>query len=579
MMKRIFGALVFWAWFALGPAQAQNVIQDIAPEPATGRAQGASVKAKLFMIAAANPLAAQAGLDVLKDGGSAIDAMVATQLVLGLVEPQSSGLGGGAFLVYHDGASNKVTTLDGRETAPGAATSSMFLKPDGTPLKFFDAVVGGRSVGTPGTLKLLFDAHKRYGKLDWARLFEPAIHLAEQGFSVSPRLAKLIAKDQKRLATYPHTRAYFFTAEGAPLSSGAHLKNPAYAKSLRLIAHLGPEVFYTGEIGQDIVAAVRGAKNNPGTLSMEDLAAYRVVERDAVCMTYRLHKVCGMGPPSSGALTVGQILGVLEHFNMAEFTPKSVHLIAEASRLAFADRGLYMADSDFVSMPTKGLLDPDYLKSRAALIDPDTAATTAAPGRPPWKTAQALSMDEAIEFPSTSHISIVDQDGNAVSLTTTIENGFGSRVMARGFLLNNELTDFSFVPEKDGKPVANRVEPGKRPRSSMSPTLVYGPDGNLKLVLGSPGGSRIIGYVAKTLIAILDWNMDVYDAIAMGHFVDRFGTLDLETESQALSERLTAMGHKVKVRDLNSGLHAIAITKHGLRGAADPRREGVAIGD
>ena len=575
LMKQMAWAFVFGAWFALSPAQAQ----DVAPEPATGRAFGASVTARHFMIAAANPLAAQAGLDVLKDGGSAVDAMVATQLVLCLVEPQSSGLGGGAFLVYHDGVANKLTTLDGRETAPGAATSSMFLQPDGTPLKFFDAVVGGRSVGTPGTLKLLHEAHKRYGKLGWARLFGPAIRLAEHGFSVSPRLAKLIAKDQKRLATYPDTQAYFFTSGGAPLKAGTFLRNPAYAQSLRLIARLGPDVFYKGEIGQDIVAAVQGAKNNPGTLSMEDLAAYRVIERDAVCMTYRKNKVCGMGPPSSGALTLGQILGVLEHFNMVEFTPQSVHLIAEASRLAFADRGLYMADSDFVDMPTRGLLDPEYLKSRAALIDPDRAALAVTPGSPPWKTAQDRSQDDAIEFPSTSHMSIVDQDGNAVSLTTTIENGFGSRVMARGFLLNNELTDFSFVAEKDGKPVANRVEPGKRPRSSMSPTLVYGPDGNLKLVLGSPGGSRIIGYVAKTLIAILDWNMDVYDAIAMGHFVDRFGTLDLEPESQALSERLTAMGHKVKVRDLNSGLHAISITKKGLRGAADPRREGVAIGD
>lgn len=574
MMKRMFAALVFGAWFALGPVLAQ----DVAPEPATGRAQGQSVKAKHFMIAAANPLAAQAGFDVLKEGGSAVDAMVATQLVLGLVEPQSSGLGGGAFLVYHDGASNTPTTLDGRETAPGSATSSMFLKPDGTPLKFFDAVVGGRSVGVPGTLKLLHEAHKRYGKLDWARLFGPAIRLAEHGFMVSPRLAKLIALDQKRLATYPDTRAYFFTADGAPLKAGTFLRNPAYAQSLLLIARLGPDVFYNGEIGRDIVAAVQGAENNPGSLSLKDLAAYRVIERDAVCMTYRKNKVCGMGPPSSGALTVGQILGVLGHFNMAEYSARSVHLIAEASRLAFADRGLYMADSDFVTMPTRGLLDPDYLKFRAALIDPDRAATTVTPGRPPWETAQARSPDDAIEFPSTSHMSIVDTFGNAVSLTTTIENGFGSRVMARGFLLNNELTDFSFVAEKDGKPVANRVEPGKRPRSSMSPTIVYGPDGNLKLVLGSPGGSRIIGYVAKTLIAILDWDMDVYDAIAMGHFVDRFGTLDLEAENQVLAEGLTAMGHKVKVRDLNSGLHAIVVSKRGLLGAADPRREGVALG-
>lgn len=554
--------------------------QDVAPEPATGRALGASVTAPHFMIAAANPLAAQAGLGALKGGGSAIDAMVAAQLVLGLVEPQSSGLGGGAFLLYHDGASNALTTLDGRETAPNAATPSLFLKPDGTPLKFFDAVVGGRSVGTPGTLKLLAEAHRRYGALPWARLFDPAIKLAEHGFVVSPRLAQLIAKDQKRLATHPDTRAYFFTADGTALPAGTLLKNPAYADSLRLIATHGPDVFYRGEIATDIVAAVQGAANNPGVLSLDDLAAYRVIERDAVCTVYRNNNICGMGPPSSGALTVGQILGMLESFALTKYSPASVHLIAEASRLAFADRGLYMADSDFVAMPTRGLLDPGYLKSRAALIDPTRAADTVAPGSPPWQAATTQASDDAIEFPSTSHLSIVDGDGNAVSMTTTIENGFGSRVMVRGFLLNNELTDFSFVAEKDGKPVANRVEPGKRPRSSMAPTVVYGPDGKLKLVVGSPGGSRIIGYVAKTLIAILDWNMDVYDAIAMPHFIDRFGTVDVEagTDQQALVQALQAMGHKVKTRDLNSGLHVISITPHGLQGGADPRREGVAIG-
>lgn len=584
-MKRIVAALALAAWLAHGPALTQDVApalaQDVAPEPATGRTHAASVAAKHFMVAAANPLAAQAGLQALRDGGSAVDAMVVTQMVLGLVEPQSSGLGGGAFLLYHDGVSDQLITLDGRETAPKAATPALFLKPDGTPLKFFEAVVGGRSVGTPGTLMLMHEAHKRYGKLGWARLFGPAIELAENGFVVSPRLARSIAMDQKRLATYSATRAYFFTADGVALKAGSVLKNPAYAQSLRLIAAQGPGVFYTGEIGRDIVAAVRGAKNNPGTLGMDDLAAYRVVERDAVCMTYRRNKVCGMGPPSSGALTVGQILGMLGHFKLADFSPRSVHLIAEASRLAFADRGLYMADSDFVDMPTTGLLDPDYLKSRAQLIDPAQAAKTASPGRPPWNTATARAMDSAIEFPSTSHMSIVDKDGNAVSLTTTIENGFGSRLMARGFLLNNELTDFSFVAQKDGKPVANRVEPGKRPRSSMSPTIVYGPDGNLKLLVGSSGGSRIIGYVAKTLVAILDWNMDVYDAIAMPHFVDRFGTLDIEAggANQALPARLQAMGHRTKTSDLNSGLHAIAITPNGLLGAADPRREGVAVGE
>jgi len=554
--------------------------QDVAPEAATGHVDKASVTAQKFMIAAANPLAAKAGYDALKQGGSAVDAMVATQMVLGLVEPQSSGLGGGAFLVYHDGASNTLTTLDGRETAPLAATSDLFIKPDGTPMKFFDGVVGGRSVGTPGTLKLMFEAHKRYGKLDWASLLQPAIDLAQNGFAVSPRLAQLIAKDQKRLATYPDTQAYFFDAAGEPLKVGATLKNPDYANTLRLIAAQGSVVFYKGEIAHDIVAAVKDAKDNPGLLSTTDLAKYRIIERAPVCVTYRSNKVCGMGPPSSGALTVGQILGILNHFDIPQPIAQNHHLIAEASRLAFADRGLYMADSDFVAMP-EGLLDPAYLKSRAALIDPARAATKVEAGTPPWTSAQVRTPDNAIEFPSTSHMSIVDGDGNAVSLTTTIENGFGSRVMARGFLLNNELTDFSFIPEKDGKPVANRLEPGKRPRSSMSPTIVYGPDGKLKMVVGSPGGSRIIGYVAQTIIGVLDWNLDVQDAIAQPHIVKRFKTVDIETApgAEAMATVLTALGHDTKVRDLNSGLHAIVLSKKGLTGGADPRREGIVLGD
>jgi len=567
----------FTAFFALcTPVHAQ----DIAPEAATGRVNKTSVTSHTFMIAAANPLAAQAGYQALKDGGGAVDAMVATQMVLGLVEPQSSGLGGGAFLVYHNGASGKLTTLDGRETSPLAATPDLFVKPDGTPMKFFEGVVGGRSVGTPGALKLMFEAHQRYGKLEWARLLKPAITLAENGFAVSPRLAQLIAKDQKRLGTYPDTRAYFFDADGEPLKVGTTLKNPAYAQTLRLIAAHGPDVFYTGEIARDIVAAVQGAKDNPGLLSMADLAAYRVIERAPVCVAYRVHKVCGMGPPSSGALTVGQILGILNHFDIPQPIAQNHHLIAEASRLAFTDRGLYMADSDFVAMP-EGLLDPAYLKSRAALIDPGRAAQSVEAGSPPWQAAQARTPDNAIEFPSTSHMSIVDGDGNAVSLTTTIENGFGSRVMARGFLLNNELTDFSFTPEKDAKPVANRLEPGKRPRSSMSPTIVYGPGEKLKMVVGSPGGSRIIGYVAQTIIGVLDWNLDVQDAIALPHVVKRFKTVDIETGpgAEALATALTTMGHDTKVRDLNSGLHAIVLSDKGLTGGADPRREGVVLGD
>ena len=550
--------------------------QDRTPEAATGRMERISVTASNFMIAAANPLAVQAGFDVLQDGGTAVDAMVAAQMVLGLVEPQSSGLGGGAFLVDHDANTGKPTTLDGRETAPMAATPDLFLKPDGTAMKFFDAVVGGRSVGTPGTVKLMFDAHRRYGKLDWARLLQPAIDLAERGFAVSPRLSKLITKGQTRLKSQPGTAAYFFDVSGAPLKPGTILQNPAYADTLRQIAARGPEAFYTGDIADDIVNAVRTA-SNPGLLSQSDLANYRVIERTAVCGTYKDHKVCGMGPPSSGALTVGQILGMVDQFDLPAPDTKAYHIVAEASRLAFADRGLYMADSDFVKMP-EGLLNSDYLKARASLIGPERAMETAQPGIAPWAVAEARSPDQSIELPSTSHLSIVDQDGNAVSLTTTIENGFGSRVMVRGFLLNNELTDFSFVPEKNGYKVANRLEAGKRPRSSMSPTIIYGPDGKLKMIVGSPGGSRIIGYVASTIIRVLGWGMDIQDAIAAPHVIKRFGTLDVETGSEALAQELATFGHKVNVRDLNSGIHAIVRKDGAWVGGADPRREGIVLG-
>lgn len=577
-MRRAFTLLIAALAWTASPTWAE----ELPPEAATGNTAKTSVSAPHFIISAANPHAAQAGYDVLKDGGSAVDAMIAAQMVLGLVEPQSSGLGGGAFLVYFDATADKLTTLDGRETAPLAATPDLFLKPDGTAMKFFDAVVGGRSVGTPGTLKLMFDAHERFGKLPWARLLKPAIDLADHGFVVSPRLAQLIENDQKRLLTSASARAYFFDQTGAPLKAGTLLKNPLYGETLRLIAAHGTDVFYTGEIAQDIVAAVRSAQN-PGLLSAQDLAAYRVIERAPVCAPYRTFKVCGMGPPSSGALTVGQILGMLEHFTLPSPSPQSFHLIAEASRLAFADRGLYMADSDFVTLP-EGMLDPTYLKARAALIDPAHAASEVQAGTPPWQMSKARAPDNAIEFPSTSHLSIVDGNGNAVSLTTTIENGFGSRVMVRGFLLNNELTDFSFVPEVDGKPVANRLQPGKRPRSSMAPSMIFEKSGELKMVVGSPGGSRIIGYVTQAIIAVLDWNMDVQDALNLPHVVGRFDTMEVETPAKDWAKDFQDLGHTVKVGDLNSGLHAIVRVKDAKgentwMGGADPRREGIVLGD
>ena len=577
------------------PATAQQAADAIAPEAATtglleaispevaaaldAKAAGRPVEAADWMVAAANPYAAQAGAEVLKRGGSAADAVVAIQAMLGLVEPQSSGLGGGAFLVFFDAASGRVTTLDGRETAPLAATPRLFQNAAGEPLAFFDAVVGGLSVGTPGTPALMQAAHDRWGVLPWAELLAPAIDLAETGFPVSPRLASLVAEDAERLGRFSETAAYFLPG-GVPLAAGVLLKNPDYAATLRSISEEGAQAFYTGAIAADIVATVRGADGNPGVLSAVDLSIYEIKEREPVCVTYRAHDVCGMGPPSSGALTVGQILGMLEGYNLGA-GPQDAEvrrLIGDASRLAFADRGRYMADSDFVPMPTKGLVDPGYLAERGKLLAGDDALPEVTPGNPAFDHAQNWADDVSLELPSTSHFVVVDAAGNVASMTTTIENGFGSRLMVRGFLLNNELTDFSFETHVDGVPIANRVEPGKRPRSSMAPTIVL-KDRKPVLAIGSPGGSRIIGYVATSIIAYLDWGMDVQQAVSVPHAVNRFGTYDLEAGTQAedLAEALGAMGYEVSIRDLNSGLHAISLGET-LAGGADPRREGIALG-
>ncbi len=505
--------------------------------------------------------------------------MIAVQTVLGLVEPQSSGLGGGAFLVWYDTATGTMTTLDGRETAPLAARPTLFQDDNGEPLSFFDAVVGGLSVGTPGTPKLMEEAHRRLGRTNWSTLLEPAIGMAENGFMVSPRMAESIAGDDERLRRFPATAAYFFRG-GTALAAGDMLQNPVYADTLRQIAAHGTAAFYTGPIAQDIVTTVRTAPGNPGVLSTLDLALYDVIERDPVCVPYRTFDVCGMGPPSSGALTVGHILGMLNAYDISDPNAADTwRLIGDASRLAFADRGRYMADSDFVPMPTMGLVDPAYLAERAALLQGDDALPEVGPGRPTWDHAMLLGDDVSIELPSTSHISIVDSAGNALSMTTTIENGFGSRLFVRGFLLNNELTDFSFATHADGYPIANRIEPGKRPRSSMAPTIVMH-DGTPSLVFGRPGCSRIIGYVAQAIIAHIDWGMDVQQAVTTPHLVNRFGTYNIEKDSDgvALEAPLTALGYQVSVRRLNSGLHAIGIGKT-LTGGADPRREGIALGD
>jgi gamma-glutamyltranspeptidase/glutathione hydrolase len=551
----------------------------LVPLPATAQA----AHADHYMVAAANPLAARAGRDILAKGGNAIDAAVATQMVLALVEPQSSGLGGGGFLLYFDAGSGDVLAYDGRETAPAAARPDMFLRADKTPKTFFEAAVGGGAVGVPGVLAMLEMAHEQHGQLPWADLFAPAIRLAEEGFAVSPRLHELIAED-RHLKTQPEAAAYFYDADGTPRRVGEKLANPKLAQVLRLIASLGARAFYTGEVAQDIVTAVNQAPVNPGRMTLDDLRNYRPKLRQALCRPYRIYIVCGMPPPSSGGLTVLEILGMLETRNLALLAPgslASVHLVAEASRLAFADRNLYIGDPDFVRVPVAGLLDPAYLQARASLISVAHSMGTATPGRLPSVPARPPAPSPSHEAPSTSHMSIVDAAGNAVSFTTSIENVFGSRMMVRGFLLNNQLTDFAFVPERNGYQVANAPAALKRPMSSMSPTLVFDNSHHLVLVVGSPGGPRIIGYVVKTLIADLDWDLDVQSAIAFPNFVNLNGATELEsgTSLTALAPMLEAMGHKVEVRELNSGLHGVAVTRTGLEGGADPRREGVALGD
>ncbi|WP_318499827.1 gamma-glutamyltransferase [Photobacterium leiognathi] len=561
--------------------EASQASDNIEPEPTISQQSQQLVKGKEWMIATANKYASEAGADVLSKGGSAVDAMITAQLVLGLVEPQSSGIGGGGFLVYWDNDNNQMTTFDGRETAPFAATPRLFQDNQGKPLKFYDAVVGGRSVGTPGTIKLLWRSHEQYGKLAWKSLFLPAIKLAKEGFIVSPRLAAMIEKDANNLSRYPATKAYFFDNDGNPIKAGTKLTNPAYANTLLQIADYGPKAFYQGDIARDIVATVQQAEGNPGVLNTMDLASYSVKQREPICAPYRQYKVCGMGPPSSGALTLGQILAMLNHYPLDKLGADNVEswrLIGDASRLAFADRDRYMADSDYVPMPTRGLLDPAYLAQRAALLQGKQALTKVEPGSPPWNHAQKQTSDEALELPSTTHLSIVDEEGNVVSLTSTIENSFGSRLMVRGFLLNNELTDFSFRSQIDGVPVANRIEPGKRPRSSMTPTIVM-KDNQPVLTIGSPGGSQIIGYVAKTLVAYLDWGMDLQQAINLPNMNNRFGTFELEqnTAATAWAPKLEKLGYKTQIKDLNSGIQAISIAPDLLTGAADPRREGKVI--
>ena len=573
-----------------------------APEVSSGYRQGMTTTyANKHMAAAANPLATEAGRKILRAGGTAIDAAIAMQAVLTLVEPQATGIGGGAFIMYWDG--KRVQAYDGRETAPAGAGENLFMRPDGKPMSFSEGQIGGRSVGTPGVLRALELAHRQHGKLPWAKLFEPAIALAEQGFPISPRLYTQIAAD-KFLPASPEMAAYFLTPDGKPRPVGTMLKNPALAKTLREIAQRGPNVLYTGPIASEIVKQVNGSAN-PGSLSLADLKDYRAKEREPICSDYKRWKICGMPPPSSGDIAIAQMLGSLQalearnpKYALAALTPKqvatpagvepgidAVHALSEAGRLAYADRGLYVADSDFVPVNVAGLLSRDYLASRARLIGEGSMGKAQA-GVPPGVTV-ALAPDRSPPRVSTSQIVAVDDTGGAISMTTTVESYFGSHLMVRGFVLNNQLTDFSFVPSENGKPVANRVQPGKRPRSSMAPTLVFDRDsGKLVATVGSPGGSQIIEYVSKTLVGLLDWNMDVQAAINMPNFGSRNGPTELEAGlvSPALVQGLKDRGHEVAQIEMTSGTQAIMRRQRpdgtwAWAGGADPRREGVALGD
>jgi gamma-glutamyltranspeptidase/glutathione hydrolase len=555
--------------------------EDREPEAATGVIHKQAVKAKEFMIAAANPYASEAGFNILKKGGSAIDAAIAVQLVLTLVEPQSSGIGGGAFILHWDKEKKFLTTFDGRETAPKAATSELFLDENGKAVSWIKAVVGGRSVGVPGVLSALKKAHDQYGNLAWSELFVDAIALAEEGFIVSPRLEKLVGMQfNPGISQLPEIKKYFFPNNIA-IKAGDRLKNKKLAAVYRSIAKEGLKPFYQGWIANKIVDAVQNSSIAPGKLTLQDLANYKPKQRPAVCGAYRDYRVCGMAPPSSGGVAVIQLLGQLEPYNLAEKEVSSletVHLFTQSSRLAFADRNRYIADDDFVSVPVDGLISREYLAERSKLININADMGKAEPGHP--KGALAQADDLALELPSTSHISIVDKQGNAISMTTSVEMAFGSAVMVEGFILNNQLTDFSLAPKVNGKLVANRLQPLKRPRSSMAPTMVFNADDSLKLVVGSPGGSRIINYVAQTIIGVVDWELDPQSAINLPKVTNRnrVTTLEKGTNIALLKTALEGKGHKVIIRDLNSGIHAIEITNNGLTGGADPRREGKVLG-
>jgi gamma-glutamyltranspeptidase/glutathione hydrolase len=562
----------------------------VAAAPGVAEAQtGAPLVAKRELVVSANPYASEAGVRILREGGGAVDAAIAVQLVLTLVEPQSSGVGGGAFMLFY-GASGKtspaITAYEGRETAPAAATPDMFMS-NGRPEGFGAVGVGGLAVGVPGAMRMLELAHRDHGRLPWAKLFAPAIEIAEKGFVVSPRLFQLL-NGFKRFARGDDFRRYFYEENGEPHPVGFVLKNPEYAAALRELAANGAEPLYTGDLAAAIAAKVQSNNVRAGRMTGDDLAKYRARVTQPLCTAYRRWRVCGPQLPSSGGVTTQQVLGMLGAFDLAPLRDQpaqAIHLFVEANRLAFADRTLYLGDPDFVPAPVTEMLAPGYLRDRAALIDPNKALPNVAAGAPRPGVAWEFAPGSAEERPSTSHFSIADKFGDAVAMTTSVQGAFGSQLMVGGFILNNQLTDFDYSPESGGKPVANRIEGGKRPLSSMAPTMLLDEQGRLRLLVGSPGGTHIIGFVAQSVVGFVDWQQNAQQAVAAPHYLAEGGPVELEEGTDVVAQRaaLEALGHTVAVRNLNSGLHAIAIdyTRRGrvLSAGVDPRREGAARGD
>ncbi len=578
--RSIVGTLLFTTCFNFAYAD-QVKREDREPEAATGYQDKKAFVADKYMVTAAHPFAAWAGKNILKKGGSALDAAVAVQAMLTLVEPQSSGIGGGNFILYWDNKAKKLHTFDGRETAPEDVNSYLFMQAN-KPMKWRDAVVGGRAVGVPGALKALDMAHKEFGKLPWSELFIDAIETSENGFEVSPRLEKLVGMEfHPGLKEFNNSKIYFYPG-GNPIKQGYLRKNRALANVLRAVAAEGAEFFYQGELADKIAKTAQNSVINPGLLKKSDISGYKALKRPPVCGKYKAYNICGMAPPSSGGINVLQILTMLEGFELQKYNAnqfEALHLYTQASKLTYADRKIYIADSDFTRLPFAALINKTYLSRRAQSISSEKDIPFARAGEPYAHTK--LGPDTSFELPNTSHVSIVDSEGNAVSMTSSIEFAFGSGLMVDGFLLNNQLTDFSLSPNIGRYPALNRVEPKKRPRSAMSPTMVFDADGNLKMVIGSPGGSRIISYVAQTIIGVLDWKLDIQEAINLPKITNRndYTALEKGTNLAALQSRFEALGHKVKVIDLNSGLHGIMIEDGKLIGGADPRREGVAVGE